>query len=89
MNSQFCSYASLDDAVVCIRCLEMSIKLGKFDIASVYETVSVHPSDHQLLGMMWKVELNVDGVLSLGLRSVTTLFIDISDRFLWISACMG
>ena len=48
------SYASVDDAVRCIACLGRGALLAKFDIASAYRAVPVHPEDRRLLGMKWR-----------------------------------
>lgn len=76
MDSQLCSlfYTSVDDAVRRIRHLGRGTALAKFDIASAYRMVLVHPVDRLLLGMAWKGELYVDWGLPLGLRSAPKLF---------------
>ena len=48
------SYASVDDAVRCILSLGVGALLAKFDMASAYRTVPVHPVDRMLLGMRWR-----------------------------------
>lgn len=88
ISSAWCSltYASVDDAVQRIRLLGRSALLAKFDIASAYRVVPVHPDDRMLLGMVWRDQLYVDGALPLGLRSAPKLFMALADGLLW---CMG
>ena len=54
------SYASVDDAVRCIASLGRGALLAKFDIASAYWAVPVHPEDRRLLGMKWRGNVFVD-----------------------------
>ena len=76
------SYASVDDAVRCILALGQGALLAKFDIASAYRMVPVHPEDRPLLGMRWRGELLVDGALPFGLRSAPKLFTAVADALL-------
>jgi hypothetical protein len=55
------SYASVDDAVRCIRALGRGSLLAKFDIANAYRAVPVHPDDRLLLGLSWPGDTLVDG----------------------------
>ena len=91
VESHLCSlsYASVDDAVVRIRRLGRGVSLAKFDIASAYRTVPVHPVDRLLLGMVWRGDLYVDGALPFGLRSAPKLFTAIADALLWIMGQHG
>ena len=91
VDRQLCSisYASVDDAVRRIRCLGRGIALAKFDIASAYRMVPVHPVDRLLLGMMWKGNLYVDGALPFSLRSAPKLFTAVADGLLWIMGRHG
>ena len=83
------SYASVDDAVQCILALGQGALLAKFDIASAYWMVPVHPEDRPLLGMRWRGELLVDGALPFGLRSAPKLFTAVADALLWIMGQHG
>ena len=83
------SYASVDDAVRCILALGQGALLAKFDIASAYRMVPVHPEDRPLLGMRWRGELLVDGALPFGLRSAPKLFTAVADALLWIMGQHG
>ena len=77
------SYASVDEAVRC------GAQLAKFDIANAYRSVPVHPVDRLLLGLRWRGETLVDGVLPFGLRSAPKLFTEVTDAFLWIMGREG
>ena len=78
------SYASVDDAVRCIACLGRGALLAKFDIASAYRAVPVHPEDRRLLGMKWRGNMFVDGALPFGLRSAPKIFTAVADALLWV-----
>ena len=77
------SYASVDDAVRCIRTLGRWSLLAKFDIANAYRAVPVHPADRLLLGLSWRSDTLVDGALPFGLRSAPKLFTAVADAVLW------
>ena len=77
------SYASVDDAVRCIRTLGRGSLLAKFDIANDYRAVPVHPADRLLLGLSWRGDTLVDGALPFGLRSAPKLFTAMADAVLW------
>ena len=79
----------MDDAVRRIRRLGRGTALAKFDIASAYRIVPVHPVDRLLLGMVWKGNLYVDGALPFGLRSAPKLFTAVADGLLWIMGRHG
>ena len=83
------SYASVDDAVRCIMSLGPGALLAKFDIASAYRTVPVHPADRLLLGMRWRGDLLVDGALPFGLRSAPKLFTAVADALMWVMGRHG
>lgn len=83
------SYASVDEAVRCIRRLGRGTMLAKFDIANAYRSVPVHPVDRLLLGMRWRGATLVDGALPFGLRSAPKLFTAVADAFLWMMGREG
>ena len=83
------SYASLDDAVRIIMRLGKGALLAKFDVASAYRIVPVHPADRLLLGMKWRGELYVDGLLPFGLRSAPKLFTALADALIGIMGNHG
>ena len=74
------SYATVDQAVRCIKTLGRGALLAKFDIANAYRAVPVHPSDRLLLGLSWRGDTFVDGALPFGLRSAPKL---VADALLW------
>ena len=77
------SYATVDQAVRCIKTLGRGALLAKFDIANAYRAVPVHPSDRLLLGLSWRGDTFVDGALPFGLRSAPKLFTAVADALLW------
>ena len=91
INPRLCSlsYASVDDAVQHIVHFGSGAMLAKFDIASAYRVVPVHPQDMMLLGMAWNGQLYVDGALPFKLRSAPKLFSAVADAFLWIMGRHG
>ena len=76
VDPELCSltYTSVDEAVQWILRRGRGALLAKFDIASAYRIVPVHPHDHPLLGMAWKQQHLVDAALPFGLRSAPKLF---------------
>lgn len=91
ISSALCSlsYKSVDDAVCTVARLGLGAWLAKFDIASAYRLVSVHPQDRLLLGMAWKGGTYMDGALPFGLRSAPKLFMVLADTVLWIMGAHG
>ena len=83
------SYASVDDAVRCVMSLGKGALLAKFDIASAYRVIPVHPEDRRLLGMRWRGELLAERALPFGLRSAPKLFTAVADALLWIMGRHG
>ena len=68
------SYATVDDAVRCIKTLGRGALLAKFDIANAYRAIPVHPTDRLLLGLTWRGDTLVDGALPFCLRSAPKHF---------------
>ena len=58
--------------------------MAKFDVASAYPNVAIHPDDRPLLGMQWRGKYFVDLVLPFGLRSASFIFTSIADLVEWI-----
>ena len=58
--------------------------LAKFDVASAYHNVAIHPLDHPLLGMKWREQYYVDMALPFGLRSAPYIFTAIADVVQWM-----
>ena len=77
------SYATVDQAMRCIKTLGRGALLAKFDIANAYRAVPVHPSDRLLLGLSWRGDTFVDGALPFGLRSAPKVFTAVADALLW------
>ena len=83
---ELCSlrYPSVDDAVKVVLSLGRGTRLAKFDIQSAYQIIPVHPSDRQLLGMVWNGQLYVDTALPFGLRSAPKIFTVVADALQFI-----
>ena len=81
ITPELCSlwYASVDDAVRAVLALGRGTRLAKFDIQSAYRIIPVHPSNRQLLGMVWNGQLYVDTALPFGLRSAPKIFAAVAD----------
>ena len=64
-------YVSVDAVIegVLARC--RGTLMAKFDVASAYRNVAIHPDDRPLLGMQWHGKYFVDMVLLFGLRSAS------------------
>ena len=56
--------------------------MAKFDIASAYWSIPVHPENRLLLGMTWREDPLVSGALPFGLRSAPELFTALADALL-------
>ena len=70
----------------CILSLGKGALRAKFDIASAYRIIPVHPVDKVLLG---RGDMHVEGALPFGLRSALKLFTAIADALLWIMGRHG
>jgi hypothetical protein len=81
-DRELCSvcYASVDDAVRCIRSLGRGVLL---DIAHV---VPVHPVNRFVLGGRWWEDILVDGALPFSCRSAPKRFTAVADALLWVTA---
>ena len=86
ITPELCSsqYPSMDDAVKAVLALGRGTRLAKFDIQSAYWIIPVHPSDRQLLGMVWKGQLYMDAALRFGLRSASKIFTAVADALQFI-----
>ena len=78
------SYTSVDEAVNLIRALGKGTLLFKLDLKDAYRVVPVHPHDRPLLGMRWKGELCLDGMLPFDLHSAPKIFSAVADGLLWM-----
>ena len=63
--------------------------MAKIDIKSAYRLIPVHPRDRLLLGMQWRGDLYIDGMLPFGLRSAPKIFNAIADALEWCIAQKG
>ena len=77
-------YVSVDAFIEGIMVLGRGTLMAKFDVASAYRNVAIHPDDRPLLGMMWRGQYFVDMVLPFGLRSAPFIFTAIADLVEWI-----
>ena len=77
-------YVSVDAFIEGIMVLGRGTLMAKFDVASAYRNVAIHPDDRPLLGMMWRGQYFVDVVLPFGLRSAPFIFTAIADLVEWI-----
>ena len=77
-------YVSADAFIDDIMSLGRGTLMAKFDVASVYRNVAIHPDDRPLLGMQWRGQYFVDLVLLFGLRSAPFIFTAIADLVEWI-----
>lgn len=58
--------------------------IAKIDIKSAYRLLPVCPHDRKWLGMRWKDQIFVDGMLPFGLRSAPKIFNAVADALEWI-----
>ena len=77
-------YVSVDAFIDGIMSLGRGTLMAKFDVASAYRNVAIHPDDRPLLGMQWRGHYFVDLVLPFGLRSAPFIFTAIADLVEWI-----
>ena len=77
-------YVTIDDAIQGIKRLGPGCFLAKTDIKSAFRLIPIHPSDYELLGIYWVGKCYYDRVLPFGLRSVPSIFNQLSDALEWI-----
>jgi len=63
--------------------------IAKIDIKAAYHLVPVAPADHHYLGMEWRGQIYVDGMLPFGLRSAPKIFTALADAVEWCTAKEG
>jgi len=83
------TYGRVGDAVQGVAAMGRGSLMAKVDIRHAYRTVPVHPSDRDLLGMVWHGKLFVDGALPFGLRSAPKIFMAVADAITWILRKQG
>ena len=64
-------YVSVDAVIEGVLAWCRGTLMAKFDVASAYRNVAIHPDDRPLLGMQWHGKYFVDMVLLFGLRSAS------------------
>lgn len=79
------SYATVDDAIKQIKKLGKNCLLAKTDIASAFRILSVHPDDHELLGIQFKGAFYYDRCLLMGCSIPCSLFETFSTALQWIA----
>ena len=77
-------YVTVDAFIDGIMARGRGTLLAKFDVASAYRNVAVHPLDRPLLGMKWRDKYYVDMALPFGLRSAPYIFTAIADAVQWM-----
>ena len=77
------SYITVDQVALRALSLGKGALIAKTDIQSAYRLVPVHPSDRRWLGMRWKGQIYVDGMLPFGLRSAPKIFNAMADGLEW------
>ena len=77
-------YVTVDSFIDGIMARGWGTLMAKFDVASAYSNVAIHPQDRPLLGMKWRDKYYVDMALPFGLRSAPYIFTSIADMVEWI-----
>ena len=77
-------YVTVDSFIDGIMARGRGTLMAKFDVASAYRNVAIHPLDRPLLGMKWGNRYYVDMALPFGLRSVPYIFTAIADMVQWM-----
>ena len=75
-------YVSVDAVIEGIMARGRGTLMAKFDVASAYRNVAIHPDDRPLLGMQWRGKYFVDLDLPFRLRSAPFIFISYGVDFL-------
>ena len=83
------SYTTVDEVAHAAMQAGKGSLMAKIDIKAAYRLVPVHPEDRIYLGMKWKGDLYVDGMLPFGLRSAPKIFTAIADALEWCIAQQG
>ena len=79
IDQTYCSvkYASIDDAVMLIKCIGTGGKLAKADIKSAFRLLRVSPSDFDQLGFVFNNKYYYDRCLPQGASISCSLFLEI------------
>ena len=78
------SYIKVDEVARAAIALGPGALIAKVDIKSAYRLIPVHPQDRKWLGMEWKGQVFIDGMLPFGLRSAPKIFNAVADGLQWI-----
>ncbi len=91
IDHSLCSlkYAAIDQAIRLLSTFGTRCSLAKFDLASAYRRVPVHPLDQPLLGLTWEGVTYMDKALPFGLRSAPKIFSAVADAISWAVMCNG
>ena len=77
-------YVTVDAFIDCIMARGRGTLMAKFDVASTYRIIAVHPQVRYLLGMKWHDSFFVDLALPFGLRLAPFIFTAVADMVEWI-----
>ena len=91
IDTRLCSlkYISVEEVARLAVALGWGSLIPKIGIKSAYRLVPVAPCDRHLLGMKWKGNIYVDGMLPFGLRSAPKIFTALADALEWCIAKKG
>lgn len=78
------SYITVEDVARTAVALGRGALIANIDIKSAYRLVPVCGYDRRWLGMRWKDQIFVDGMLPFGLRSAPKIFNAVADALEWI-----
>ena len=78
-------YITVDAFIEGIMARGQGTLMAKFEVASAYRNVAVHPRDRPLLGMMWCDKYYVDIALPFGLWSAPYIFTAIAVTVQWMA----
>ena len=86
IDSELCSMSYISVDLVARRAMSLGrgALIAKIDIKSAYRLVPICGFDRQWLGMRWKDQTFVDGMLPFGLRSAPKIFNALADALEWI-----
>ena len=77
-------YVTVDSFIDGIMARGCGTLMAKFDVASAYRNVAIHPLDRPLLGMKWGNRYYVDMALPFGLWSAPYILTAIADMVQWM-----
>ena len=77
-------YVTVDSFIEGIMARGRGTLMAKFDVASAYRNVAIHPQDRSLLGMRWRGKYYVDMALPIGLHLALYIFTAIADMVEWV-----